>query len=209
MSKAIKAVVFDFGNVVINIDVDRTYRAFSNLTFKTEAKIKQIFEENSIFKNYELGKFSDDEFREVIRQVCGYPLNDHEIDTAWNALILDIPKARMDYLFELRKKYPIYLLSNTNSLHIQYCNEYARKTFGISNLIQFFEKSYLSYELGLYKPDYGIYQHVLDDLSIKPEEMIFLDDREDNIQTASEMGIHAIQIHPPGDFMPILDIFLN
>jgi glucose-1-phosphatase len=200
-----KVVIFDFGNVIINIDQEKTYQAFSDLTFKSAAQVKKIFEENQVFRNFEIGKFDETEFKDVIRQVLGYPLNDSEIEKAWNTLLLDIPKERWLYLEEIRSKVPIYLLSNTNFTHIEFCKKYISKRFGIPNFLNFFEKSYLSYELGLYKPSYEIYDYVLKDIGIEPQNVIFFDDNADNIAAALDLGINAIKIDPPEDFMKILD----
>ena len=101
----IKAVIFDFGNVIINIDLEKTYQAFADLTFKSPNKIKSLFAESDVFRKYESGFYEDDEFRDVIRQTLSYPLNDQEIDKAWNALLLNVPKERIDFLEQLKSKY--------------------------------------------------------------------------------------------------------
>jgi epoxide hydrolase-like predicted phosphatase len=208
MQEKYKAIVFDFGNVIINIDLNLTYKAFADFTYKSEEKIKQIFQSNEIFRKYEIGLFDDDEFREVVRQACGFPLNDDEIDIAWNALLLDVPKTRIEYLENLRIKYPIYLLSNTNSLHINKCKQYFRKNFGYSNFLELFNTAFLSYQMGLWKPDYAIYDAVIKEIGVKPNEILFLDDNEDNISAALDMGISAIKIDPPNCFTNILNTLL-
>ena len=204
MQREIKAIIFDFGNVIINIDLEKTFKAFSEISYKSVEKIKEIFRENEIFKKYETGLFDDDEFREVIRQSLGFPLNDMEIDKAWNALLLDVPTHRIDFLEKLRLQVPIYLLSNTNSIHILACKSYFRKNYGYSNFLTLFKNSYLSYEMGLWKPDYSIYDAILKDLKLEPDEVLFLDDNADNISAASDLGIRTIKINPPECFTEIL-----
>lgn len=197
MKKNYKAVIFDFGNVIINIDLNLTYEAFGKLCFKSPEKIRQIFDENDIFKRYELGLFEDDEFREIVRQSIGFPLNDAEIDQAWNALLLDVPLERIEMLRALREKVPVYLLSNTSSIHIQACEKYFQKDLGISGLNELFTRSFLSYEMGLWKPDPEIYLKVLDEIGLKPEEVLFLDDNPHNVESAAELGINVIKVEPP------------
>ncbi|ADQ16096.1 HAD-superfamily hydrolase, subfamily IA, variant 3 [Leadbetterella byssophila DSM 17132] len=199
-----KAVVFDFGNVIIPIDLERTFQAFADLTFKSKERIKELFAQAELFKKYETGFYSDDEFRDVVRQTLSYPLNDQEIDEAWNALLLEIPKERIDYLERLKFDIPIYLLSNTNSLHIEYCQQYFRQAFGIANFTKLFEKAFLSYEMGLWKPDYAIYHQVINEIGVKPEEILFLDDNPDNVEAANEVGIRAVQISPHESFTTLL-----
>lgn len=203
-----KAVVFDFGNVIINIDVEKTILAFSDLTFKSPTRIKQLFADAEVFKKYETGFYSDDEFRDVIRQILSYPLNDQEIDQAWNALLLDVPQKRLDFLESLKIKYPVYLLSNTNNIHIEQCKQYFRTRFGITNFETIFNETFLSYKMGFWKPEYKIYDAVVNKIGLKPEEILFLDDNQDNIDAASDLGIKCIKINPPECFTDILEHIL-
>eukprot|EP01041_Mallomonas_annulata_P028795 gene28795-50682_t len=105
-----KAVIFDFGNVIINIEFQRIYQTFAKFTSKPIAYIEKRITEDQIFRRYESGQFTDEEFREVIRQTLGFPLSDHEVDTAWNAILLDIPTDRIDLIHKIRQKYPVFLL---------------------------------------------------------------------------------------------------
>ncbi|RYU95805.1 HAD family hydrolase [Emticicia agri] len=193
----VKAVIFDFGNVIINIDIPRTFQAFASLTGKRQAVIEKLVLENQLFRRYETGQFTDIEFREIVRQTVGFPLSDHEVDRAWNSLLLDIPQERIDFLIELRKKYPIYLLSNTNNIHIEASNSYLKKTFGYRHLDELFDQLFLSYEIGMWKPDAEIYHYVLETINLKPHEVLFLDDNPHNIQSASALGMQTILVEPP------------
>lgn len=204
----IKAVVFDFGNVIINIDVEKTISAFAELSFKSSARVKQLFTEAEVFRKYETGFYADDEFRDVIRQVLSYPLNDQEIDHAWNALLLDVPKKRLDFIENLKLKYPVYLLSNTNNIHIEQCKSYFRNTFGIANFELLFNETFLSYKMGLWKPDYKIYDAVINKIDLSPQEILFVDDNQDNIDAAADMGIQCIKINPPECFTDTLQHIL-
>lgn len=200
-----KAILFDFGNVIINIDVEKAILAFSELTFKSPARVNQLFADAEVFKKYETGYYSDDEFRDVIRQILSYPLNDQEIDQAWNSLLLDVPKKRLDFLEYIKMKYPIYLLSNTNNIHIEQCKQYFRTKFGIPNFETIFSETFLSYKMGLWKPDYKIYDAAISKIGCKPEEILFLDDNQDNINAATDLGIQCIKINPPDCFTEILE----
>ncbi len=192
-----KAVIFDFGNVIINIEFQRIYQTFAKFTSKSPECIEKKINEEQIFKRYESGQFSDEEFREVIRQTLGFPLSDIEIDTAWNAILLDIPIERLEVINKIRQKYPVYLLSNTNNIHIQASNNYLKKVYGINNLDQVFDKLFLSYEMFLWKPDPEIYHSVLRQINLLPEEVLFLDDNFANIESAKALGIQTILVEPP------------
>lgn len=192
-----KAVIFDFGNVIINIELQRIYQTFAKFTSKSPAYIEKRITEDQIFRRYESGQFTDEEFREVIRQTLGFPLSDHEVDTAWNAILLDIPTDRIELISNIRKKYPVYLLSNTNNIHITASNNYLKKTHGINNLDILFDKLYLSYEMGLWKPDAEIYYEVLRANRLQPNEVIFFDDNLHNIESAKAIGMQTILVEPP------------
>lgn len=192
-----KAVIFDFGNVIINIEFQRIYQTFAKFTSKSPAYIEKKITEDQIFRRYESGQFTDEEFREVIRQTLGFPLSDHEVDTAWNAILLDIPSDRIDLIHNIRQKYPVYLLSNTNNIHITASNNYLKKAHGINNLDLLFDKLYLSYEMGLWKPDAEIYREVLRANRLQPNEVIFFDDNHHNIESAKAIGMQTILVEPP------------
>jgi putative hydrolase of the HAD superfamily len=192
-----KAVIFDFGNVIINIEFQRIYQTFAKFTAKSPEYIEKKITENQIFKRYETGQFSDEEFREVIRQTLGFPLSDFEVDTAWNAILLDIPAERIELIKKIRQKYPVYLLSNTNNIHIQASNTYLKKAHGISNLDVLFDNLFLSYEMAMWKPDVEIYHSVLKKINMQPNEVIFFDDNLHNIESAKKIGMQTILVEPP------------
>lgn len=192
-----KAVIFDFGNVIINIEFQRIYQTFAKFTSKPVAYIEKRITEDQIFRRYESGQFTDEEFREVIRQTLGFPLSDHQVDTAWNAILLDIPTDRIELISNIRQKYPVYLLSNTNNIHITASNNYLKKAHGIKNLDILFDKLYLSYEMGMWKPDAEIYHEVLRLNKLQPNEVIFFDDNLHNIESAKAIGMQTILVEAP------------
>jgi FMN phosphatase YigB (HAD superfamily) len=208
MPATIKAVVFDFGNVIIPIDLSKLFQAFADLTFKSADRVKKLFDDAEIFRKYETGFYADDEFRDVIRQTLSYPLNDQEIDEAWNALFIEVPAERIAFLESLRYRVPIYLLSNTNSIHIEYCLHYFRQKFNLPDFRSLFEKAFLSYEMGLWKPDYAIYHQVIEEVGFAAEEILFIDDNPDNVDAARDLGIQAVLISPQDSFTDLLPALL-
>lgn len=208
MSATIRAVVFDFGNVIIPIDLSKLFQAFADLTFKSADRVKKLFDDAEIFRKYETGFYADDEFRDVIRQTLSYPLNDQEIDEAWNALFIEVPAERIAFLESLRYRVPIYLLSNTNSIHIEYCLHYFRQKFNLPDFRSLFEKAFLSYEMGLWKPDYAIYHQVIEEVGFAAEEILFIDDNPDNVDAARDLGIQAVLISPQDSFTDLLPALL-
>lgn len=206
MASEYQAIVFDFGNVIIDINPELSYEAFSRISYKSVEKVKTLFAENQVFKKFETGLYSDDEFLDSIRQILGFPLNDNEIIDAWNALLLEVPKERIELLYNLKNRYPIYLLSNTNSIHIAKCNQYFKSKFGIQKVADIFDRAFLSYEMGLFKPDPEIYRTVLDEIDLPAHKVLFIDDNLDNINSAKELGLQTIHINLPNNLTDYLKI---
>ncbi len=196
MNKEIKAIIFDFGNVIIDIDFELTFEAFSNICLKSASEVKRLFYEADIFRKYESGFYNDDEFRDVIRQLLGFPLNDGEIDKAWNALLLKAPANRVAFLQDLRIEMPIYMLSNTNKIHVDWCQKYFQRTYNIPDFKKLFRTAFFSYDLMMWKPDTEIYEYVLKEIELEAHEVLFLDDNVENIKSANEMGINTVLMEP-------------
>lgn len=191
-----KAILLDFGNVIININPELTIEAFAEISGKSVDRIRQKITDSQLFRRYESGMFEDDEFREIVRQTIGYPFSDQEVDKAWNSLLLDVPNKRVELLLELKGRYPLYLLSNTNNIHIKASNKIFQARHGIPNLEILFNKLFLSYEMGLWKPDEEIYLKVLDDIGFAAGDVLFIDDNELNIRSAKEIGFQTIWHNP-------------
>ncbi len=204
----IEAILFDFGNVIINIDLDLTFKAFANLTGKTVENVKMRFENARIFERYERGDFNDDDFREIVRQTLGFPLNDSEIDEAWNALLLDVPYKRIELIQDLRAKYRVYLLSNTSNIHIQTCNQNFKALFNIPTVRSLFHKAFYSYEMELWKPQPEIYEAVLAETGHLAGQVLFIDDNPNNIKGAKELGFNTILHNPSDDICDVLNKYL-
>ncbi len=196
----IKNIVFDFGDVFINLDKEATFDQLRALGV-TNFSIEMI----EVAKQYEIGKISTQQFVDTFKLM--FPaISEIEFKNAWNAILKDFPLQRLDFLRSLAdsKKYRIFLLSNTNSLHISWI----QKTWGSELYSEFkkcFEKFYLSHEIHLRKPNEGIYKFVLNTNRLVPEETFFIDDTEENTITASTLGIKVWNINPTCE--DVVDLF--
>lgn len=205
----IKNIVFDLGNVILNIDIALTIQRFSELTGYSIAEIKQKLAENEVFEQYETGRWDDTSFLNQLKQIAAPTLlSDTEITDAWNALLLDIPLQRITFLQKLREKYRLFLLSNTSAMHIRKVNEILATSTPYHKLDELFEKVYYSFELGCAKPHAEIYLKVLADANILPHETLFLDDNEDNIKGASKLGINTIHVVAPTTMIDYLEAYV-
>ena len=194
--KSTKNIIFDFGAVVINIDIPNAYRSFARLSGMTPEAVRDLFEKQGAYADFECGKMSNEGFHKLLRQELGISSSDEDLDEAWNSMLLDVPVKRVEKLMELKTRYNIFLLSNTNAIHVKKMKELFWKNFGIEDFTKLFHKKYLSYEIGLLKPDPAIYEYVLNNAGLKKEETIFLDDNADNVKSALSIGLPTVQVLP-------------
>lgn len=186
----IKTIVFDFGNVFINLDIDGALKK----AFET-FKIKDIPEEMTAINSlYEQGLMSTDEFVEFYTENFPKVSEEDVIDT-WNAILKDFPEHRLEFLKELKKasKYKLILLSNTNDIHINWVKNNVSFYEDFKNC---FDSFYLSHEIQLRKPNDDIFEFVLKENNIKSEHTLFIDDNKNNIKTAKKLGLKTWNINP-------------
>ncbi|GDX53448.1 hydrolase [Bacteroidota bacterium] len=194
----LKNIIFDYGKVIINLDFDLTRLAFENEGVKNFNSLFTEFSQHPFFHLFDCGLISEEEFRMHLRTATGLPLSDKVIDKCWNAMLMDIPKNRMQYLDELKKSFATFLLSNTNSIHLNFISSYLQKEFAMTDISEKFKKAYYSCQVGMRKPDEKIFQLVLEENNLMPEETLFLDDSAVNVETADKLGMHVI-LMMPGD----------
>lgn len=185
----IKNIIFDLGNVLLNLDFDASINAFQNLGLSKDVLDRQQSYADPAFYELETGKISSEVFRIRIREVLKNPdLTDQQIDDAWSAMILDIPAKRVNILQKLRENFNVYLFSNTNQIHIDGLLLSFRTQHGI-DFPNLFKKAYYSHEIKDRKPELSSYQKVIELSGINPDESIFVDDLEKNIIAAQETGL--------------------
>lgn len=190
MKDKIENIVFDFGGVLIDLDFNRLLKAFKRIGFNDIESQLQTYERGGIFQKYELGEMTADEFRMAIRDKSNVTLTDSDIDDLWNLMLVKIPAEKLDFILSLRNNYNVYLLSNTNSIHWDYAckNSFNYKGLGIKD---FFIRTFLSYEMHLAKPDKAIYERMLCEAELIPENTLFIDDSEINCTVAKQLGIQV------------------
>jgi putative hydrolase of the HAD superfamily len=142
-----------------------------------------------ILQRFELGTISDNEFMAYLKQHCSSNVTHLDIMQAWNAMLLDIPSARIHLINNLEKKYKLLLLSNTNHIHyLSYSKDFEKISRG-KKLNEMFHHCYFSFEIHLRKPTIDIYKYLIQKEMLIPEETLFIDDNHENIETAMMMGI--------------------
>lgn len=187
----IRNIIFDLGGVILNLDPLATQKAFENLGMADFEKHYSTIRQTGCFDDFDRGKISEQEFRDHLKKFLPAAVTNEMIDTAWNAMLLDLPKERLELLEALGKKYRLFLLSNTNEIHVTAFSAYLNKTYGFNDFSSYFERWYYSCRIGKRKPDAEAFQHVLDENGLKAEETIFIDDSPQHVEGAKKMGIKA------------------
>ena len=185
--KNIKAIIFDLGAVILNINYQNTINAFSKLGVKNASTFYSEKIQTNLFNQIETGDITVEKFlAELQKETNNASIN--QVSEAWNAMLLDLPENRLAVIQSLKKKYSIYLLSNTNAIHI----DAFKKKLGNVKWVKFcnlFDKMYLSHEVGLRKPNAAIFKYILEEQNLKPEEVFFIDDSPQHIESANKLGI--------------------
>ncbi len=189
----ISTVIFDLGGVILNLNQDLTLRAFQRLGLD----LSEVNFNSSIFTDFETGKITASDFRSGIKTHLNEETSDIAIDKAWNAMLLDLPEHRLKAIEHLRKTHKVYLLSNTNSIHIDAFNAYFMQQYKPERWVQLFDKIYYSYKIGLRKPNTDIYEFVTADIRTQPEQCLFVDDSLANIKGAASAGLNTLHAHEP------------
>ena len=192
----IRNIIFDLGGVLWHVDLGRSEAAFRALQPKAGEypKVEYNYSDAALnaFDQYEMGNLADGVFREALRGEFHVQASDDEIDAAWNAMIDQGPiTTSIAILKQVRRTHRVFLLSNTNSIHIDYVRNLCPE------LMPLFEKPYLSYELHMRKPALDIFQRVLRDTGADPSETVFIDDSYPNIEGAAAAGLRTIHLERP------------
>jgi putative hydrolase of the HAD superfamily len=198
-----KGVIFDLGGVIIDLDESETVKRFAQLGNKSLDQVRDLVNSEA-FKKFEKGLISETEFRDAVRSNLAPNASDDQIDECWNAMLKDIPGARIELLERLKEKYRLFLLSNTNSIHLKSFNRIVKEVTGHDSLQRYFTRVYYSHQVRMRKPDREIYELVLRENNLVAAETLFLDDNPANLEGAARVGIQTVHVTHPN---LIFDIF--
>lgn len=199
-----KYIIFDFGGVLIDVDYHKTINAFRALGLENFGVLYSQADQEHLFDNYETGKISSQYFINQLIGKVGGGISANKIVGAWNAMLGDIHTTNISAVKRLKDLgYNVYLLSNTNDIHIQVAFDRWNKCAELT-AHELFDHVYLSQEIGLRKPNRDIFEHVLTDISANPNEVLFIDDSIQHINTADQLGMqthHLTSIDDLSDFL--------
>jgi putative hydrolase of the HAD superfamily len=185
----VKNIIFDLGNVIVNLDFDATINAFNALGSNVDLMDHKMVYADETFYNIEVGKISPSVFLDEVRKILkDSNLSDNQIVEAWCAMFLDTPENRVKKLQELGEKYNLYVFSNTNQLHIdRFIDDFnSVYHFDFNSL---FTHVYYSHDIHERKPDVSAFEKVIELSGVTPDETLFIDDLEKNISGAQKAGL--------------------
>lgn len=196
----IKNIVFDFGGVIADIDRKQAVQAFIRLGVKDADRILDKYHQTGIFQELEEGTLTEEAYRNELGKLCGRTLSWEEVQQAWLGFFTGIDVRKLHYLETLRREgYKLYVLSNTNPYVMGWaCSEHFSSEG--KPLTAYFEKLYLSYQIGCTKPDRRIFEFMLTDSKMQPEETLFVDDGASNIAAGRELGMYTFQLENGSDW---------
>ncbi len=199
----IKNLLFDLGGVIMDIRRENCEEAFRKLGMADIGDFLGDYGQTGPFAALEEGTIDPEVFRDEVRRHIPQPVTDDEIDNAFNQFLVGIPVERLRQLHELRKKYGVYLLSNTN--HIMWDSKIADE-FRKDGLRRedYFDGMVTSFEAKCCKPDPRIFDYVVEHLGILPEETLFFDDSQANVDAAITLGFNAVRVAPGTEFYELI-----
>ena len=182
-SHAFSILLFDLGNVLVNVDYPAFLRTLRYDHTMNERELYTLLEEDS--RSYELGKASPEEYLRIVNAKLGTSYTFEEFREAWNAILPEPTLGMTELIESLVPNNRLMILSNTNALHCEHMLQ-------LSPVLRYFERYFLSFEIGAVKPDPAIYAYVLKNVDVPPDRILFIDDLEQNIKGAVNAGMRGI-----------------
>ena len=190
----INTIIFDIGNVLIDIDYEVMVAEFAKIASIDFSQILTYSHQDRVFDQYEKGQISSAQFRDRLRPHLRPGVTDDEIDAAWNSILIHYPATKFELLKKLSDRYRLFALSNINELHLAAIDAEVQNLFGVEDMSTYFEYAYYSHEMGLRKPETEIYKRVLEENSLDPATTLFIDDKLENTNAAAALGIRTYHL---------------
>lgn len=201
----IQNLLFDLGGVILDIKRENCVAALTRLGMAGADELLDPYTQRGPFLLLESGQISAEEFRDRIRQMLADPdiTTDDEIEAAFNEFLIGIPLHRLRALEQLRKRYGIYMLSNTNpimwksKIAAEFCKDG-------SSMQSYFDGILTSFEAGCVKPSPRIFDIAAERFGFDRATTLFLDDGPANVEAARECGYQAALVPPGTEFIDLI-----
>lgn len=191
----IKALLFDLGGLLINIDFDHTLRTWSAFTPLPFLELKAAFQQDRAYQQHETGEIDAVQYFDHLRAVLKLNASDEQIAAGWNAVLRDEIAETASAIREARERLrlPCYVLTNTNPTH------HAVWRQRNAQLMATFERVFVSSEIGLRKPQRAVFDFVAREVGVPPESILFFDDAMENVAGAKAAGVASVHVRGPAD----------
>ena len=199
----INAIIFDLGGVLLDINYWLTIEAFNNLGCSDFESIYTQQKQSQLFDDFETGKVSSETFRKSLQKQMEFSISNVEFDNAWNKMLLQFPEQRIELLEKLNKKFSLFLLSNTNEIHIKAFKKIISSSIGYERFENCFKKVYFSSEIGNRKPNASCFELVLSENKLSAAKTLFIDDSIQHVEGAYKIGIKTLLIESGEELVSI------
>ena len=190
----IKSIIFDLGGVILNLDYSKTeneFKKFGILHFKELYSQKK---QTLLFDDFEKGKINPKEFISFLKEAENLKIKEIDFINAWNAMLLEIPIEKLQFINGLKKDYKIFLLSNTNEIHIKKFEKDLKKNNMLEQFYKCFDKIYYSSKMGKRKPNENCFNQVLEENGLVANNTLFIDDSIQHVEGAKKVGIKTFHL---------------
>ena len=190
----IKNIIFDLGGVILNLDYTKTVDEFKKIGLLNFQDLYSQKMQNILFDDFEKGEVSSAEFISYLIDSENLKIKEIDFINAWNAMLLEIPMKKLEFIDALKKDYKVFLLSNTNEIHINKFEDDLKKNNMLNQFYKCFDKVYYSSRMGKRKPDENCFKQVLEENQLVPQQTLFIDDSVQHIKGAKRIGIETFHL---------------
>ena len=190
----IKNIIFDLGGVILNLDYAKTVDEFKKIGLLNFQDLYSQKMQNILFDDFEKGEVSSAEFISCLIDSENLKIKEIDFINAWNAMLLEIPVKKLEFIDALKKDYNVFLLSNTNEIHINKFEDDLKKNNMLNQFYKCFDKVYYSSRMGKRKPDENCFKQVLEENQLVPQQTLFIDDSVQHIKGAKRIGIETFHL---------------
>jgi putative hydrolase of the HAD superfamily len=187
-SDSFDALLFDLGGVVIDFDFQRAFARWAETTSCDAAHLRERFSRDQAFKLHETGRLTDEAYFESLRMSLGINISNADFLDGWNAIFVGEMPGISGLLAKVAMNVPLYAFTNTNRAHHLYWSRH------LANFVSHFKEIFLSYKIGLRKPDAEAFQFVVEAIGVPAERILFFDDVLANIEGARACGLQAVHV---------------
>ena len=190
----IKNIIFDLGGVILNLDYAKTVDEFKKIGLLNFQDLYSQKMQNILFDDFEKGEVSSAELISCLIDSENLKIKEIDFINAWNAMLLEIPIKKLEFINSLKKDYKVFLLSNTNEIHIYKFEDDLKKNNMLNQFYKCFDKVYYSSRMGKRKPDENCFKQVLEENQLVPQQTLFIDDSIQHIKGAKRIGIETFHL---------------